>query len=151
MNKYYLSIPLSMCHFIDSPVYLFPRLLALRFPKVGKAPHKISSYLSCDRFSFPLIPEISAFVPPFRKTPAVQIFLHFRLEIVFDCRMISSRILSIHPGLVGEKLPKLIESFHRMGRGWQTRMNEALREWLLNIPLHRKRLHGMYLSRSRAP
>ncbi|MDA8111646.1 MAG: BrnA antitoxin family protein [Nitrospiraceae bacterium] len=28
----------------------------------------------------------------------------------------------------------IVESFRRTGRGWQTRMNEALREWLLKHP-----------------
>jgi uncharacterized protein (DUF4415 family) len=28
----------------------------------------------------------------------------------------------------------IVESFRRTGRGWQTRMNEALRDWLLKHP-----------------
>lgn len=28
----------------------------------------------------------------------------------------------------------IVESFRRTGRGWQTRINEALREWLLKHP-----------------
>ncbi|MHB1729253.1 MAG: BrnA antitoxin family protein [Leptospirillum sp.] len=28
----------------------------------------------------------------------------------------------------------IVDSFRRTGKGWQTRLNEALRDWLLNHP-----------------
>ncbi|MCL4485783.1 MAG: BrnA antitoxin family protein [Nitrospirae bacterium] len=34
----------------------------------------------------------------------------------------------------------IVESFRRTGRGWQTRMNDALRDWLLSHPTAQKKI-----------